>query len=275
MRRSPAHLLIAIAFVVTTSLHAIDQAVPPKPASARADQKSEIVPQPPTPQSLAEAQTIIDGDFTLLQDWPQLRRYAEANSALPPVSPGEKRVVFLGDSITDIWHLDEYFPGKHYINRGIGGQTTPQMLIRMRPDVIDLQPAVVVILAGTNDIAGNTGPMSLKNIEDNYASMSELATTHGIQVIFSSVLPVHDKSLRGPQSLHRSPEKIRALNAWLKSYCADHQCIYLDYYSQMLGPDGMLRPDLADDGLHPNDAGFKMMAPLAQKAIDQAIANAH
>src|SRR5436305_1301646 len=152
-------------------------------------------------------------------DFGQLARYREANAALNPPAPGENRVVFFGDSITDIWHLDEYFPGKPYINRGIGGQTTPQMLIRFRQDVIDLHPKVVVILAGTNDIAGNTGPMRLEDIEANYASLADLARANNIRVIFSSILPVHNYT---PQSQNmyaqRSPAKILELNRWIKIY---------------------------------------------------------
>jgi lysophospholipase L1-like esterase len=206
-------------------------------------------------------------------DFGQLDRYRDADSSLKPPAEIETRVVFFGDSITDLWNLEEYFPGKPYINRGIGGQTTPQMLVRFRQDVIDLQPKVVVILAGTNDIAGNTGPMRLEDIEANYASFAELARLHDIHVVFSSVLPVHNYT---PQSqdlfAQRSPEKILELNRWLKTYCAENGFVYLDYFSAMVDPKGLLRRDLADDGLHPNVAGYKLMAPLAQKAVDQALA---
>ncbi|MGH9524992.1 MAG: glycoside hydrolase family 3 C-terminal domain-containing protein [Terriglobales bacterium] len=227
--------------------------------------------QAPHPQTLEDAQKIIDRDFHRLEDWPQLHRYAAANAALPAPNEGEDRVVFMGDSITDGWKLPEYFPGKEYVNRGISGQTTPQMLIRMRPDVIELQPKVVIILAGTNDIAGNTGPMTVEQIERNYASMADLAAAHNIKVIFESVLPVHDRGIHGPQTPRRSPENINALNNWLKKYCADHHLIYLDYYSHMLGPDGMLRTELSNDGLHPNAEGYKVMARLAEAAIEQAL----
>src|SRR5437764_8699897 len=150
-------------------------------------------------------------------DFGQLARYREADAQLGAPKPGENRVVFFGDSITDIWKLEDYFPGKPYVNRGIGGQTTPQMLVRYRQDVIDLQPKVVVILAGTNDIAGNTGPMRLEDIEANYASLSDLARANNIRVIFSSILPVHNYT---PQSQNlyaqRSPAKILELNRWIK-----------------------------------------------------------
>jgi lysophospholipase L1-like esterase len=205
-------------------------------------------------------------------DFGELTRYRDANAALKPPAPGENRVVFFGDSITDLWHLDEYFPGKSYINRGIGGQTTPQMLIRFRQDVIELSPKVVVILAGTNDIAGNTGPMRLEDIEANYASMVELARANNIRVVFSSVLPVHNYT---PQSQNlfaqRPPGKILELNRWLKSYVAAHpDCFYLDYFSAIVDDKGYLKKDLADDGLHPNAAGYKIMAPLAERAIARA-----
>ena len=203
-------------------------------------------------------------------DFGQLARYRDANAALRPPVSGENRVVFFGDSITDIWHLDEYFPGKPYINRGIGGQTTPQMLVRFRQDVIDLHPKVVIILAGTNDIAGNTGPMRLEDIEANYASMAELARAHEIKVIYSSVLPVHNYTPRAQDLFaQRSPKKILELNRWLKDYCAlsSSGCSYLDYFSAMVDDRGLMKKDLADDGLHPNAAGFKIMAPLAEAAI--------
>jgi lysophospholipase L1-like esterase len=211
---------------------------------------------------------------TLRDDFGELGRYRDPNAALKPPATGENRVVFFGDSITDIWHLEEYFPGKPYINRGIGGQTTPQMMIRFRQDVIDLHPKVVVILAGTNDIAGNTGPMRLEDIEANYASMAEIARANHILVIFSSVLPVHNYT---PKSLNmyaqRSPEKILALNRWLKDYVPTHpDCIYLDYFSAMVDDKGLLKRELAEDGLHPNAAGYKIMAPLADSAIVQALA---
>ena len=154
-------------------------------------------------------------------DFGQLSRYRDANAALKPPAPGENRVVFFGDSITDLWRIEQYFPGKPYLNRGIGGQTTPQMLVRFRQDVIDLHPKVVIILAGTNDIAGNTGPMRLEDIEANYASMAELARVHNIKVIFSSVLPVHNYTPRSQDFFaQRSPQKILELNRWLKNYCA-------------------------------------------------------
>lgn len=203
-------------------------------------------------------------------DYGQLARYRDANSALKPPAPDENRVVFFGDSITDIWKLDDSFPGKHYVNRGIGGQTTSQMLVRFRQDVIDLQPKVVVILAGTNDIAGNTGPISNQDIEANLASMADLAKAHGIRVIFASILPVNNYTPESQEFFaSRPPERILALNDWLKGYCAKNNLTYLDYFSAMVDNKRLLRRDLANDGLHPNQAGFAVMAPLAEKAIEQ------
>jgi lysophospholipase L1-like esterase len=215
---------------------------------------------------------------TRLQDWPQLARYADANAALAPAARSEQRVVFMGDSITDMWANPQYggfFPGKPYVDRGISGQTTPQMLVRFRPDVIDLEPAVVVILAGTNDIAGNTGPMTLEQTEGNLASMSELARAHGIRVVLASVMPVADVSTpdgkKLVQTAKRAPQKILALNAWIKSYAAEHSDVYLDYFSAMVDEHGFLKADLTYDGLHPQAKGYAAMAPLAEKAIQEAL----
>jgi acyl-CoA thioesterase I len=205
-------------------------------------------------------------------DYGQLARYREANSSLKSPAPGENRVVFFGDSITDIWHLDRSFPGKPYINRGIGGQTTSQMLVRFRQDVIDLQPKVIVILAGTNDIAGNTGKISNDDIEANLNTMAELASLHHVRVVFSSILPVYNYTPQSQEFFNSRPmSRIVALNQWLKDYSTAGGLVYLDYFHSMLDDKGMLKRDLADDGLHPNEAGFAVMAPLAEKAIRTAL----
>lgn len=205
-------------------------------------------------------------------DYGQLARYRDANATLKPPTAGESRAVFFGDSITDIWNIAESFPGKPYINRGIGGQTTSQMLVRFRQDVINLEPKAVVILAGTNDIAGNTGPMSNEDIEANYSNLAELARAHNIRVIFSSILPVHNYTPKAEEFFaQRPPERILSLNRWIKDYCAANDLIYLDYFSAMVDDKGLLKRDLADDGLHPNKAGYAIMAALAQKAIDKAL----
>lgn len=209
-------------------------------------------------------------------DYGELARYREADAKLGPPAAGENRIVFFGDSITDMWNLPDYFPGKPYVNRGIGGQTTPQMLVRFRQDVIDLQPKVVVILAGTNDIAGNTGPMRNEDIEANYASFAELARAHAIHVVYSSILPVHNYTARAKDFFAQRPQgRILQLNQWLKDYCAKNDLVYLDYFSALVDDQGMLKKDLADDGLHPNAAGYKIMAPLAEAAIQKALASSN
>jgi len=206
-------------------------------------------------------------------DYGQLARYRDDNARLKSESVPNNRVVFFGDSITDIWKLDQYFPGKPYVNRGIGGQTTPQMLVRFRQDVIDLKPKVVVILAGTNDIAGNTGPMKNEDIEAGLADMADLARANGVRVVFSSILPVHNYTPRAQDFFaQRSPARILELNKWLQEYCAKNRFVYLDYFSAMVDDKGLLRRDLAEDGLHPNDAGYKIMVPLAEAAIARALA---
>ena len=219
----------------------------------------------------------------ILHDWPNLGRYAEANTSLAAPAKFELRVVFMGDSITDAWVSPEYggfFPGKPYVDRGISGQTTPQMLIRFRPDVLALQPRVVVILAGTNDIAGNTGPMTLGEIEGNLASMAELARTNRIRVVLASVLPVsnygHDRQGKPvDMRINRPPEKILELNAWIKKYTANKGHTYLDYFSAMVDEQGLLQRDLSEDGLHPNAKGYAVMSPLVEQAIRAAIKKRH
>jgi lysophospholipase L1-like esterase len=204
------------------------------------------------------------------QDWPNLARYHAENATLGPPKRGESRVVFMGDSITDGWGRwhGTFFPGKPYVNRGISGQTTPQMLIRFRPDVIALKPKAVVILAGINDIAGNTGDTTLEAIEDNLMSMGDLAKANGIRVVMGSVTPAYEF----PWRLEIRPvDKIKALNAWIKAYAAKKGFVYLDYYSALVDDRGGLKSDLCTDGVHPNDAGYAIMSPLAEKAISEAL----
>lgn len=196
----------------------------------------------------------------------QTRTDANASAVSGP------RVVFFGDSITQMWDLERWFPGKAYVNRGISAEATPQMLVRFKTDVIDLDPAVVVILAGTNDIAGHAGPMTLEQIGKNFESMAVRAQQHGIRVVFSSVLPVHFRSLRALRNLvARPPKRIRRLNAWLKEYCRSQRLVYIDYHSSMIDKRGQMRKDLAPDGVHPNEAGYAIMAALARAAIDRAL----
>jgi lysophospholipase L1-like esterase len=223
------------------------------------------------PSDLEKLQTQLARDEKALQDWPNLGRYREENAKLAVPATGEGRVVFMGDSITDAWgrKYGKFFPGKPYVNRGIGGQTTPQMVLRFRPDVIDLHPKVVVILAGTNDIAGNTGPATLEEIEGNLATMVQLAHANKIKVVLSSVMPVCDYIK--PQTARRPPEKIIALNAWIENYAKEQKLVYLDYYSALIDDQKMLKKELTVDGLHPNDAGYEAIEPLAAEAIAKAL----
>jgi lysophospholipase L1-like esterase len=208
-----------------------------------------------------------------MNDFAELGHFRAANARLPPPAPGEKRVVFFGDSITEGWPLDTAFPGKPYVNRGISGQTTSQMILRLRDDVIDLGARAVVILAGTNDLSGNTGPISLDEIEENFEAMADLARARGVKVLFSSILPVHDYTDADElNSALRPPEKIVALNSWLQRYCHANGLVYLDYFSAMADAHGMMRLELADQGLHPNAAGYAVMTPIAAKGIEQALA---
>ena len=240
-------------------------------AFAQAPAPATQAPAADAPLDPAKLKTALDRASRTLQDWPALNRYRDANATVQPPAAGEERVVFMGDSITDGWgkRYGKFFPGKPYINRGISGQTTPQMLIRFRQDVIALKPKAVVILAGTNDIAGNTGPSTLEMIEDNFTSMAELAKANGIKVVLSSVMPVCDYIK--PQTERRPNEKIIELNKWIKDYAKKHKLVYLDYYSAMLDDKQVLKQELTFDGLHPNDAGYEVMRPLAQEAVDKAL----
>ncbi|HUV97019.1 MAG TPA: SGNH/GDSL hydrolase family protein [Acidobacteriaceae bacterium] len=209
-------------------------------------------------------------DQQLLTDFGDLARYSEANAKLAPPAPGEKRVVFMGDSITDAWGhpTGEFFPGKPYINRGISGQTTPQMLVRFWPDVIALQPKVVVILAGTNDIAGNTGPTTPTSIEDNLMAMTDLARANGIRMVMASILP----AATYPWQPGTDPRaEIAAINNWIRDYCEKKNFVYLDYYSAMVNSDQGMKKELTIDGVHPNAEGYKVMTPLAEAAIAEAL----
>jgi lysophospholipase L1-like esterase len=241
---------------------------------------AQTVPQNPPAQTPAQAPataptgTLSPVQIQILQshlaDWAQLGRYRALNAALPPVTPGEQRVVFYGDSITDGWGRVRgvFFPGKsNYINRGISGQTTPQMLVRFQQDVVHLNPAAVVILAGTNDIAGNTGPETPQMIEDNFVSMAAIAKQSGIRLVIASILP----AIAFPWKPGIDPaEEIRTLNAWLKDFCQRDGDVYLDYYTSLADEQGGMKPGLSVDGVHPTAEGYAIMTPLAEKAIAQA-----
>jgi acyl-CoA thioesterase I len=216
-----------------------------------------------------------------LQDWNQLGRYHQANIDLKRRAAREPgRVVFMGDSITDGWPLETAFPGKPYVNRGISGQTTAQMLVRVSPDVIALQPAAVIILAGTNDIARNAGAQTLEMIQQNFMAMTELAKAHRIRVVLCSVLPITDAKTGQKngdtgapiiQSVQRPPADILKLNAWIADYAKTSGAIFADYYAATVDSKGLLRAEDTNDGLHPNAAGYALMAPVAAAALEKAL----
>src|SRR5467141_2879144 len=256
-----ARLVVALAVWRTPIFAQAQTQAPSKPAGDCAE--------------LTEVKARLETAEKRLNDWPNLARYRDENARVLDPAKNEQRVVFMGDSITDMWVLPRFggfFPRKPYIDRGISGQTTPRMLIRFRPDVIALQPKVVVILAGTNDLAGNTGPITLEETEGNLASMAELARANGIRVVLSSVLPVsnygHDRD-GNPLDMRtkRPPEKILELNAWIKKYAAEKGHVYLDYFPATVDDQGLLKKELSEDGLHPNSAGYAVMAPLVERAI--------
>lgn len=230
----------------------------------------------PTPDALTLEKQRADRLQSRLNDYAQISRYAKANAEVKLIAKDEKRVVFLGDSITDSWKLAEYFPNQPYINRGISGQVTAQMLIRMQPDVIAHKPKVLVLLAGTNDIAGNLGAVTNEFIAGNIKSIVELAHANGINVVLSSILPISDYNKRSNgeviiRSVQRPPERILALNKWIKSYCEEKGLVYLDYFSATVDDKGFLKAELANDGLHPHAEGYKIMQKLAAEAIEKAL----
>jgi len=207
---------------------------------------------------------------TQAQDWANLKKYQNENAALPTAKPKQKRAVFMGDSITEFWSVtsSDFFADKPYINRGISGQTTPQMLLRFRQDVIALKPAVVVILAGINDIAGNTGPSTLEMTTNNIISMAELAKANHIKVILCSVLPAFDFPWR--KGLEPA-EKVVKLNLMIKEYADANGILYLDYYSAMADEQKGMKAEYANDGVHPNKTGYQVMEPLVEKAITEVL----
>jgi acyl-CoA thioesterase I len=236
------------------------------PAPARAQLVEDFQPAKANCCLRWTAQNLADQ----LADWNQLGRYHADNQRLKALPPEPGRVVFLGDSITDGWNLAKSFPGKPYVNRGISGQTTPQMLVRVFPDIIDLHPAAVIILAGTNDIAANTGPETLTMVEENFQAIAELATQHGIKVILCTLTPVSDYTAN-PQTGHRPPAQILELNAWLRSYAEQSHFGLADYFPATVDEHGMLREGYSGDGLHPNAKGYALMAPVAEAAIEKAL----
>jgi lysophospholipase L1-like esterase len=258
---------LALSFALLTVVTVAAQSPAPQPPPA--------TPPPPdlTCPELATALRGVSANDSRLRDWAQLSRYRDANRTTS--SPD---VVFIGDSITDSWQQPRFsfFPGKNYVVRGISAQTTPQMLVRFRADVINLRPKAVLILAGTNDIAGNTGPMTNEEIQGNFASMSELAHANNIKVIFASITPVsnyHVAPNGNPQTSVRPMARIGAMNDWLQKYAAARGDIYLNYFSAMIDEKGLMKAELTADDLHPNAAGYAIMAPLAEAAIRRALGN--
>lgn len=248
------------------------------PVAAQVAQPQPAAPSLTCPEVARAIETVVRHDVRQ-RDWANLARYRDQNRTVAKPAAAERRVVFMGDSITDSWQQPQFggfFPGKPYIDRGISGQTTPQMLVRFRRDVVDLAPRAVVILAGTNDIAGNTGVMTNEDIQGNLASMSEIAKANGIRVVLSSILPVSNYHVRTdvpatPQTATRPMERIRAINDWMKAYAAAQGHVYLDYFSAMTDDKGLLRAELSRDDLHPNAEGYAVMAPLAEAAIEKAL----
>jgi lysophospholipase L1-like esterase len=251
---------------------------------------SDAVPKPfPFPETaqrqlieLRDDATRLDAHFRALLDSKEdrlanpdrdnLKRYAEDNRKLAPPDPAKPRVIFFGDLITDLWHLNEYFPDRAFINRGISGQITGEMLGRLKADVINLRPSAVIILAGTNDLSRGIG---LTGIEDNILMMADLCDTYKIKVIIASVLPVSDYHSSENKSYERTPQRppifIKALNEWIESFCANRHHVYLNYHAAMVDETGQLKADLGDDGLHPNAKGYRIMAPLALEAIQKTM----
>jgi lysophospholipase L1-like esterase len=205
-----------------------------------------------------------------LPDWPELNRYRSANKQIADLSENGNRIVFMGDSITESWGQlqPEFFKNKSYINRGISGQTTPQMLIRFRQDVVHLKPKVVHILAGINDIAGNTGPSTIEMIEDNIKSMCEIALSNNISIIIASVLPAAEFPWN--PAVHPA-DKVIMLNRKLKEYAEEKNIVYLDYYNAMVDGKKGLPEELSEDGVHPNKKGYEIMSPLAEAAVRKAL----
>jgi lysophospholipase L1-like esterase len=279
MLASSAFAVLAIPFLAAQQQPTTPQSTAPSAPVQQAPLKPETqapAPAKDVPQTTASghpANTYWTAhDKQLLTDFGWLARYRDADEKLGPPAPGENRVVFMGDSITEGWHFSKPggdFAGKPYINRGISGQTSPQMLVRFRQDVIDLQPKVVVILAGTNDIAGNTGPMTIEQTEANLESMADLATANHIKVVLCSVLPAYDFPWQ--PGLEPAP-KIDRLNAWMRDYAAQKGYVYVDYHSAMKDQRDGLPANLSKDGVHPTPAGYAIMAPLAEKGIAQALA---
>jgi lysophospholipase L1-like esterase len=228
--------------------------------------------QPPAPNAIPPQ---LRQAAALINDFGNTHRYAAENAEVKPPAATEQRVVFMGDSITDNMHnanrFGPFFPGKPYLNRGIGGQVTGQMLLRFYPDVIEMKPKAVIIFGGTNDIGSNIGPTPLEATENNIAAMADMASAHGIKVILASLTPVCDIPGKNPMTPGRPPEKILELNRWIKNYAGSHGLVFLDYFSVTVDDKGFFRAEMTEDGLHPTITGYEVMNPLTEKAIAQAL----
>jgi len=282
LRISNCDCAIATIFLASALAPSFALSQTPSPAPSPAHPPTQVSgAQQPTQEEQSAYDHLTPYQKSLLErtysDWAYLAKYRDADRALPAPAAGETRVVFMGDSITEGWGQSgeaglpdrpEFFPGKPYVNRGISGQTTPQMLVRFRQDVVALKPKAVVILAGINDIAENTGKTTPEAIEDNFASMSEIAKANGIRVILCSILP--SSAFPWHPGLEPAPQ-VKALNAWLKDYALKHSLTYVDYYTPMANAEGGLKSELGHDGVHPNNAGYEIMAPLAESGIAEAL----
>ena len=265
-------MIVAVFIAHSGAAAPLRQTPPPPSLQAPATQTAQPTPVPNCPELAAALRTVAANDARL-RDWANLTRYREANHGIT-----NAEVVFMGDSITDLWQQTRFggfFLGKRYVDRGISGQTTPQMLLRFRADVLNLKPKVVVILAGTNDIAGNTGVTTNEDVQGHLASMSELAVAHGVKVVLASITPVSEYHLANPnavpQTTSRPMARIRAINEWIRTYAAARKHVYLDYFSAMVDSTGLLKAELSGDDLHPNAQGYAVMAPLAEAAIARAL----
>jgi acyl-CoA thioesterase I len=279
-RLAPRTLLLTAALATLFTSLSLAAQEPGNLPETKAPAPTQTAPAQSTPAATSPAAAApqaapstyqIEHDKRLLLDFGWLARFKEDDLKLGTPAPGEDRVVFMGDSITEGWHfhgVNGSFEGKPYINRGISGQTTPQMLVRFRQDVIDLKPKVVVILAGTNDIAGNTGPMTIEQTEENLASMSDLASANHIRVVLCSILPAFDYPWK--PGLTPAP-KIIELNRWIKAWADDHGYVYVDYHTAMKDERDGLPPTLSHDGVHPLPAGYTVMTPLVEAGIQQAL----
>lgn len=269
MRRRPAALALALALSVASLATVSASSEAP---SYRSSPDRHAVPDKDWGPWLGPFRAALVP--SLMQDFGERYLYAPANAVIGPPKPGERRIVFIGDSITDRWDLAKSFPGRPYVNRGIGSQVTAQLVLRFHQDVVALRPAAVVILAGVNDVQGVLQRDTPEQIEANYETMADIADRHGIRVVFGALLPVNDYTTNAHTMLtERPPAELRAINAWLRRFCRDRGYGFADYHAATVDRDGLLARELTDDGLHPLAAGYARMAPVAQAAIDRVLSH--